>query len=84
VLALDRGSSNEEWVQVIGITNQNPNPGRMPAPSANSPAWIQAVFIRPHNPGFNVTQPGNPGPQPPLDVRDYQHAPVIPVSVTIN
>ena len=56
----------------------------MPAPSANSSAWIQAVFIRPHNPGFNVTQPGNPGPQPPLDVRDYQHAPVIPVSVTIN
>jgi hypothetical protein len=84
VLVIDRGTANEEWVQVTAVSQTNPNPGGNPAASSNSAVWVQANFIRPHNPGFGVTQPGNPGPQPPLDVRDYQHAPVIPVSVTIN
>jgi hypothetical protein len=66
----------------------------MPPPSSANPAWIQANFIRPHgydptkaNPfvgNFTVTEPGNPGPQPPLDLRDYQHAPVVPVSVNVS
>jgi hypothetical protein len=85
VLVVDRGTANEEWVQVLAAAGPaNPPPG-VPKPTAIQPVWIQANFIRPHtNPGFGITQPGNPGPQPPLDVRDYQHAPVIPVSVTIN
>jgi hypothetical protein len=83
VLIVDRGTINEEWVQVIQVSQTQP-PGT-PPPSANVPVWIQAYFIRPHtNPGFGVTEPGNPGPQPPIDVRDYQHAPVVPVSVVIN
>jgi hypothetical protein len=84
VLVVDRGTSNEEWVQVLAATTTNPNPKGIPAATANQPVWILANFIRPHNPGFSITEPGNPGPQPPLDVRDYQHAPVIPVSVTIE
>jgi hypothetical protein len=84
VLAVDRGTLNEEWVQVLAVTNTNPNPKGMPAQSANSPVWILANFIRPHAPGFSITQPGNPGPQPPLDLRDYFHAPVVPVAVTVE
>jgi hypothetical protein len=83
VLVLDRGTASEEWVQVANISSTNPtNP--VVAQSANNPVWIQASFIRPHNPGFSITQPGNPGPQPPIDVRDYFHAPVVSVSVNLN
>jgi hypothetical protein len=83
VLVVDRGTANEEWVLVTSISPTLP-PGQ-PAQSAASPVWVQATFIRPHlNSGFGITQPGNPGPQPPIDVRDYFHAPVVPVSVNLN
>jgi hypothetical protein len=82
VLVADRGTANEEWVQVVRVSATQP-PG-MPAASATQPVWVQAVWIRPHSSGFGVTEPGNPGPQPPIDVRDYQHAPVVPVSVNVS
>jgi hypothetical protein len=93
VLVVDRGTRNEEWVQVTNMWPPNSNPpppgtpppGMPPAsPTNNSPFWIQANFIRPHNPGFIITQPGNPGPQPPIDVRNYFHTPVVPVSVNLQ
>jgi hypothetical protein len=86
VLVVDRGTANEEWVQVTAIWQRvfNNQPPNTPPQSSANPVWIQASFIRPHNPGFSITEPGNPGPQLPLDVRDYFHAPVIPVSVTIE
>jgi hypothetical protein len=49
-----------------------------------TPIWIRANFLRAHSQGFGFTIPGNPGPQPPIDVRDYQHAPVVPVSVNVS
>jgi hypothetical protein len=82
VLLADRGTANEEWVQVLQVSPKQP-PG-MPNPTATNPVWIQVVWIRPHSPGFSITEPGNPGPQPPIDVRDYQHAPVVPVSVNVS
>src|SRR5262249_45730319 len=91
VLVVDRGTRNEEWIQVVDIlpdpTMPNPNPG------VYTTAFIQAVFLRSHGDNtatntydgnFRITQPGNPGPQPPLDVRNYFHAPVVPVAVTIE
>jgi hypothetical protein len=93
ILVVDRGTRNEEWIQVLNISptpNWPANPPPLPNPQLT--AYIQAVFLRSHGydvnngyvGGFTITQPGNPGPQPPIDVRDYQHAPVVPVSVNLN
>ncbi len=88
VLVVDRGTSSEEWIVVTGVSQANapPTPPAPPAPGVQppTPIWIQANFLRSHSQGFGITIPGNPGPQPPIDVRDYQHAPVVPVSVAIN
>jgi hypothetical protein len=93
VLVVDRGTINEEWIQVIDISPTGQSPPNPVPPNPQLAAYIQAVFLRPHgfdipsgsfNGGFTITQPGNPGPQPPIDVRDYQHAPVVPVSVNLN
>jgi hypothetical protein len=85
VLVVDRGTVNEEWVLVTQVTTMNPT--KIPPSATGTPIWIQASFIRPHGlngPPMSITQPGNPGPQPPIDVRDYFHAPVVPVSVNLN
>jgi hypothetical protein len=45
---------------------------------------IQAVFGRPHDPGFEVSMPGNPGPQPDFDPRAPRFHDVVPRVVRLE
>jgi hypothetical protein len=92
VLVIDRGKRNEEWIQVVDISPTGQSLPNAVPPNPQVTAYIQAVFLRPHGydtangylGGFTITQPGNPGPQPLMDVRDYFQVPVVPVSVNLN
>jgi hypothetical protein len=45
---------------------------------------IQADFSRPHAAGFEVSMPGNPGPQPDFDIRSPLFREVVPVAVRLG
>src|SRR5262249_31672093 len=70
-----------------GMAPNPAGPATVPAASPTTNAqsvWILANFLKPHNQRFSITTPGYSGPWPPIEVRDYQHAPVVPVAITVK
>ena len=68
-LFVDTGSQRE----IVVVTDVDP--------ARNA---IQAVFSRPHAAGFEVSIPGNPGPQPDFDARSPLYRDVVPLAVTLR
>jgi hypothetical protein len=67
---IDRGTSTEETVVVTQVDNATNR--------------FQATFLRPHNQGFAITMPGNPGPQPLFDPSSPYYQPLIPYWETLQ
>ena len=68
-LFVDTGSQRE----IVVVTDVDP--------TRNA---IQAVFSRPHAAGFEVSIPGNPGPQPDFDARSALYRDVVRLAITLR
>ena len=68
LLVIDRGTPNEEVVQVTAVTAQS----------------FTATFLREHTAGFSITMYGNPGPQPNFDPSADPYSLVVPYYIVLQ
>ena len=73
LLVIDRGTPNEEVVQVTQLV-----------PPGKPPTGFTADFQREHTAGFSITMHGNPGPQPQFDPTQPAYAPVVPYFIVLQ